>query len=210
MVGTESSPFGRSKKYKRFVYLGVVSDFPVTPSKVIDQVWHEHLLFTRGYAYFCNNVLLRPFDHNPELVPVDEQTEMFRTQYHDTIDLYVKEFGVQPPAEIWSATKFGSRIATGSDPESDGHQQRRKRRQDRDSDTSSYTPQDGDRSQGGHHSNFEGYGGGKSGGAGASAFWDDWTPAGSGEATATDSGGDGGSAGGDGGGSGCSSGCGGD
>jgi hypothetical protein len=32
-------------EYKKFVYLGVVSDFNATPSKVIDKVWHEHLLY---------------------------------------------------------------------------------------------------------------------------------------------------------------------
>ena len=27
--------------------------FGVTPSKVIDQVWHEHILFSRAYRDFC-------------------------------------------------------------------------------------------------------------------------------------------------------------
>jgi hypothetical protein len=35
-------------EYKKFLYLGAVADFAVTPPRVIDQVWHEHLLFSRG------------------------------------------------------------------------------------------------------------------------------------------------------------------
>jgi hypothetical protein len=36
------------REYKKFIYLGAVSDFVVTPSKIIDQVWYEHLLLTKA------------------------------------------------------------------------------------------------------------------------------------------------------------------
>ena len=32
-------------EYKKFVYLGVIGKFHVTPSKFIDVVWHERILF---------------------------------------------------------------------------------------------------------------------------------------------------------------------
>src|SRR5215212_8428244 len=87
-------PFARRAidEYRKFLYLGVVADFGVTPSKVIDQVWHEHLLFTRAYAEFCRDVLARPFEHYPELVAMDKQTSTFETQYEATLDLYEDEF----------------------------------------------------------------------------------------------------------------------
>ena len=68
-----STPFALKAvaEYRKFVYLGMVSDFPVTPSKVIDQVWHEHQLFTQGYRRFCSEILGRHFDHHPELMPAD-------------------------------------------------------------------------------------------------------------------------------------------
>lgn len=93
-------------EYKKFVYLGVISDCGVTPSKIIDQVWHEHLLFSVGYRNFCKNIIEYDFDHNPELVSINSQTETFQSQYFYTIDLYKKEFGLEPPEEIWDATKF--------------------------------------------------------------------------------------------------------
>ncbi len=97
-------------EYKKFVYLGVISDFSITPSKIIDQVWHEHLLFSAGYRKFCKDVIEYDFDHNPELIPFNSQTETFHSQYFHTIELYKTEFGIAPPAEIWEETKFKGNI----------------------------------------------------------------------------------------------------
>lgn len=94
------------KEYKKFVYLGIVSDFIVTPSKIIDVVWHEHLLFSKGYREFCTDVIQYEFDHYPELIPFDEQTGIFKAQYLDTLKLYTKEFGFEPPDDVWEITKY--------------------------------------------------------------------------------------------------------
>jgi hypothetical protein len=93
-------------EYKKFVYLGVISDFSITPSKVIDEVWHQHLLFSSGYRKFCKDVIHYDLDHNPELVAVDSQSQAFQSQYFQTIALYKREFGVKPPDDIWGTTKF--------------------------------------------------------------------------------------------------------
>ena len=96
------------EEYKKFVFLGVTSDFSVTPSKVIDQVWHEHLLFSRAYRQFCSDVLRQHFDHHPELVATAEQTGVFRAQYEATLARYEAEFAVAPPSDIWCTPKFGA------------------------------------------------------------------------------------------------------
>lgn len=103
-----SRPFALAAihEYKKFVYLGVVSETSVTPPKVIDQVWHEHLLFTRAYRDFCRDVLGRDFDHNPELVQSTDQTDVFQVQYAATLARYASEFGQRPPADIWGTPKF--------------------------------------------------------------------------------------------------------
>lgn len=36
-------------EYKKFIFLAVVAEHPVTPSDQVDQVWHLHLLYTRSY-----------------------------------------------------------------------------------------------------------------------------------------------------------------
>jgi hypothetical protein len=221
-------------EYRKFVYLGMVSEVPVTPSKVIDQVWHEHLLFTRGYDQFCQEVLGRPFDHHPELVSMDDQTEVFQSQYEATLDLYETEFNCAPPADIWSTPKFKPGLArvrralrkrtSGGDSSSSG------------SDAPLYSYFDGSSSiAGGSYATMPefGGGGGFSGGGGESSWADSFVSslhgsdsgngghAGS-DSSSTDGGShgsdsdsgssDGGSSDGgssDGGGSGCSSGCGG-
>jgi hypothetical protein len=204
-----SSRFARRAidEYRKFLYLGVVADFGVTPSKVIDQVWHEHLLFTRAYDQFCQEVLGRPFDHFPELVPTGEQTSTFASQYEATLDLYEKEFDTTPPPDIWSTTKFAPRPR---------HMPRAKRTRSSvdpvwlsSNDAPLYSYFDGGPDSDGLSCDAMpefGGGGGFSGGGGGSS-WGDSASDSSSTDSATDSGSD--SGGGDSGGSGCSSGCGG-
>jgi hypothetical protein len=182
-------------EYKKFVYLGVTSDTPVTPSKHVDQVWHQHLLFTKAYREFCTDILRRDFDHHPELVPMDTQTEVFSEQYEDTLRLYVAEFNKLPPKDIWGTPKFPL----------DARQPRRVKYADATGHTPDNSPlymsfvgSDGGSSSGGNFSEFGG-GGGFSGGGGG----DSWGSDSSTGSDSTSSGGD------SGGGSGCSSSCGG-
>lgn len=93
-------------EYKKFVYLGIVSDFVVTPSSIIDVVWHEHILFTKAYREFCDEIICHQFDHHPELLPFKEQTGQYSAQYIETLNLYSIEFGIAPPEDIWGMAKF--------------------------------------------------------------------------------------------------------
>lgn len=106
-----TQPFARGaiEEYRKFVYLGVTAEFSVTPPRVIDQVWHEHLLFSKAYREFCRDVLQQDFDHHPELVPSDEQVAQYQRQYDDTLALYETEFNVAPPAAFWGTPKFAHR-----------------------------------------------------------------------------------------------------
>jgi hypothetical protein len=210
-------------EYKKFLFLGLVADFPVTPPKVIDQVWHEHLLFSRGYREFCDQVLGREFDHHPELVPVDQQTARFQAQYDATLALYQSEFGGEPPAAFWGTPKCTA--VSGAD--------MAKLRRTRDDGGAAlfasgaaaplYSQFDGTGGGGSHgampefgHGGSGGGGGGEWGGHGdghagadsAGSHGGHGGAAGSGHGGGEGGGSDGGS-GGDGGGSGCSSGCGG-
>lgn len=101
------------REYKKFVFLGVISHYDVTPSVIIDKVWHEHQLFTKGYREFCANVLKQHFDHSPELIPFNSQTEVFNAQYQKTLAFYEHEFGTRPPPEIWGKTKFDPASVAG-------------------------------------------------------------------------------------------------
>lgn len=75
-------------EYKKFIFLGLVSDFHVTPSKIIDVVFSMNIFFfSKAYREFCEQVIQQPFDHFPELVPMEDQTGRFSAQYLDTIAL---------------------------------------------------------------------------------------------------------------------------
>jgi hypothetical protein len=103
---TKSYALKSVNEYKKFLYLAVISDFHVTPSQAIDKVWHEHILFTQAYRIFCDEVIEYNLNHHPELFPLEEQTERYHAQYIDTLNLYVKEFGIFPTDEIWDVTKY--------------------------------------------------------------------------------------------------------
>lgn len=177
-------------EYRKFVFLGVTSAEIVTPSKVIDTVWHEHLLFTRAYREFCRDVLQRDFDHHPELMPTEEQTSVYAQQFEATLQRYQREFRVAPPGDIWGTPKFRqddvrARTYEGAATGGGG-------------DTPLYMEFDGRGDTPGHYDMPEfSDGGGFSGGGGGS----DWGDSAGHDSAGTDSGGDGGS--------GCSSGCGG-
>ena len=191
-------------EYKKFVFLGLTADFRVTPSKQVDQVWHEHLLFTKAYREFCDDVLRHDFDHHPELVPVDAQTEAFSAQYEATLRRYVAEFNVLPPRDIWGTPKFPLEI------------RRRDPRAPRRVEYSSVSGGDSplyasfagsDGSYGGSFSEFGGGGGASGGGGGDSWGGDSHGHGGGSDSSGSDSSSD--SGGGDSGGSSCSSSCGG-
>jgi hypothetical protein len=190
-------------EYKKFVYLGVVSKFHVTPSKIIDVVWHEHLLFTSAYREFCNTVIGYQFDHHPELLPMADETGRYNAQYRDTLEFYKTEFGFDPPSDIWGETKFEKEKLKPNTYES-----RQKTGSSMDSSASYISNEplcayfDG--------SDDAATAGGDFGGGGAGGDWSDGNDAGSNNGTESgdDSGSDGdGDGGGDGGG--CSGGCGG-
>jgi hypothetical protein len=157
-------------EYKKFVFLGLTSPQPLTPSKVIDQVWHEHQLFTKAYRDFCREIICQDFDHNPELIPLEPQTLIFSEQYLDTLDRYRSEFNLEPPADIWAVPKFNSSLVAARSARKSTIQSSESRVGDDgpiylqfDSTTSGSS-----RAEGG----FEGFDGGDSGGGGASSSWD--------------------------------------
>ncbi len=85
-------------EYKKFMYLAATADFMVSPSKIIDIVWHQHLIFTQSYHDLCELV-----GKNIQHVPSTHQEEeygKFKQAKERTNDFYKKHFGV-PPAAIW-------------------------------------------------------------------------------------------------------------
>lgn len=87
-------------EYRKFVYLMATAPFAVTPSKVVDEVWHLHLMHTRWYWHeLCGGVVGRELHHDPSRGGPSERAK-FEHWYERTLTRYRESFG-EPPADVW-------------------------------------------------------------------------------------------------------------
>ncbi len=85
-------------EYKKFMYLAAVSDMMVSPSEIVDTVWHQHLIFTKSYSEFCT-ILGKQIQHIPS-THNKEDFQKFKLAKERTTKLYETRFGKQPES-IW-------------------------------------------------------------------------------------------------------------
>lgn len=98
-------------EYKRFLALTQLAGHPVCPSEQVDQVWHQHLVFTRSYwDRLCRDVLGRPLHHAPTAGGPAEHSKHV-AMYEQTLASYRRLFG-EPPADLWppAAQRFGKDV----------------------------------------------------------------------------------------------------
>jgi uncharacterized protein (TIGR04222 family) len=89
------------EEYKRFLYLAMIAEKPVTPSDAVDQAWHLHLCYTRSYwDDLCRDVLGMPLHHGPSQGGSAEHRRYFE-QYERTLSLYAEVFDAPAPSDIW-------------------------------------------------------------------------------------------------------------
>ncbi len=96
--------------YRRFCFLAAISATPATPSETVDEVWHQHLIYSRDYwNVWFGEVLGTPLHHDPTPGGPEAQ-QRFRRQYAQTLALHERFFGPPDPA-LWPATyvRFGPR-----------------------------------------------------------------------------------------------------
>jgi len=99
------------REYKRFAFLSTVSASPITPSKVVDEVWHLHLIYTRNYwEDFCGKALGKRLHHQPGNGREEDESR-FQRQYAETLELYRSFFG-QEPEDCWGFSQEGSKPET--------------------------------------------------------------------------------------------------
>ncbi len=92
-------------EYKKFTFLAIVAEHPVTPSDQVDQVWHLHLTYTRSYwQEFCPKVLQSSLHHEPSRGGRSEKLK-FEDWYSWTLQSYQGFFGNLPPDDIWPHPK---------------------------------------------------------------------------------------------------------
>jgi hypothetical protein len=73
----------------------------VVPCKLVDELWHAHILDTRAYRIDCERIFGFFYDHFPYFGMRDERdAEDLRGAYDRTLELYALNFG-DPPIDTW-------------------------------------------------------------------------------------------------------------
>lgn len=83
------------QEYRRFLTLKVLyPNVALVPSKMIDEVWHAHILDTRAYREDCEKVFGRFIDHYPYFgIYGEDDYQMLQAAFAETIELYERHFG---------------------------------------------------------------------------------------------------------------------
>jgi hypothetical protein len=68
----------------------------IVPGKVVDKIWHDHILHTREYYEFCKEHFGSYLHHDPKNLVSNEVNDL-----SDTMSKYEDTFGYKPPAMFW-------------------------------------------------------------------------------------------------------------
>lgn len=91
---------GAIREYKRFCFLAMVAGHAVSPSDAVDEVWHQHLTYSRDYwQRYCPDVLGSNLHHEPARGGRDS-LRLHYGQYAETLASYQHWFG-PPPEAYW-------------------------------------------------------------------------------------------------------------
>jgi len=95
---TEESWDKGEKEYRRFLALKqMYPGISLVPSKLVDQIWHAHILDTRAYREDCNTIFGRFIDHYPYFgIYGDGDYQALQDSFQQTIKLYERHFGLYP------------------------------------------------------------------------------------------------------------------
>jgi hypothetical protein len=89
------------EEYRKFIFLCCISPHGAAPSKVIDEVWHLHLIYTQNYwEEFCDKTLQRKLHHHPSSGGLQQKEKHIKWE-KDTLDYYRNIFQAEPPPDFW-------------------------------------------------------------------------------------------------------------
>jgi hypothetical protein len=98
------------REYRRFLVLHLLHpDADIVPCKVVDEMWHRHILDTAAYRTDCVVIFGRFLDHYPYFgMRSDQDAEDLAGAYSDTIAKYRAAFG-EPEAGTWVSSDASSK-----------------------------------------------------------------------------------------------------
>lgn len=93
------------EEYKKFIFLLLIANHPLTPSDQVDQVWHLHLLYTESYwVDFCEHTLGRKIHHGPTKGG-DSEKSKYTDWYEKTKEVYHSTFNYDAPKDFWPSSE---------------------------------------------------------------------------------------------------------
>ena len=106
-------------EYKKFMALKIISNSAsnpkhLSPSPLVDKVWHIHLLHTVEYRAACI-ALGATIEHSLTGALDDDRVKDERLQM--TLGLYVRVFKKMPPSQFWLAECLGDQVRVNADAE---------------------------------------------------------------------------------------------
>jgi hypothetical protein len=89
-------------EYRKFLALQLMHpDAIIVPCKIVDEMWHRHILDTAAYRADCDGIFGRFLDHFPYFgMRGDDDAQALHDAYADTLERYQDAFGT-PPNDTW-------------------------------------------------------------------------------------------------------------
>jgi hypothetical protein len=98
------------RELKRYLLLRSRSNADTLPTpRVVDQLWHVFLLYTRDYAEFCD-LLGGGFIHHVPTESSPDVAEM-TARYREMLAEYEEVFRESPPSDVWPALGAAGRFS---------------------------------------------------------------------------------------------------
>jgi hypothetical protein len=89
-------------EYRKFLALHLAHPgADIVPCKIVDDIWHQHILDTAAYRADCDAIFGQFLDHYPYFgLRGEDDAQALKDAYADTLDRYRAAFG-EPPEGTW-------------------------------------------------------------------------------------------------------------
>jgi hypothetical protein len=106
------------QEYRRFLAMHLAHpDVEIVPCKLVDEIWHSHILYTIAYRDDCDAIFGRFLDHYPYFgMQSEEEAQELQDAYGDTLEIYEGDFGT-PPDGTWISADAASCKRTNCKPQ---------------------------------------------------------------------------------------------
>lgn len=104
-------------EYRKFLALRLAHPgAAIVPCKLVDEMWHRHILDTQAYANDCDRIFGFFVHHFPYFgMRGESDAQDLADAYGETLELYRAAFG-EPPADTWISPDARRRCRTQCKP----------------------------------------------------------------------------------------------